>query len=510
MELTASTKSDVSIYVGLAGFVLGVFVSSLTFVSPLVAVLCFIVGSAILIAEWIQSRSFANEVLLIGIIFITFALGSLRYAVKDYHEAVLLDGENISGVVVSEPEDRENTRRFVLETVEREKVLVSAPLYTEVNYGDEVRVAGSLKRPEAFTNEETQRVFNYPQYLAKDDIYYTLSFAQVEVVGDGRGSRVKTVLLNLKHVIIEKARSVLPEPGSSLLLGLIIAGREALPAGVLEDFRRAGVIHIVVLSGFNVTLIAEFMRKMFQSLFVAIRFTRFPLVPTVASVLGILAFIIMTGAEATVVRAGIMALIVILAKSLGRNYSASRTLLVAGVLMVIHNPKILVFDPSFQLSFLATLGLVHLSPLIMRFLKFVTERFNFREIVSQTIATQIAVLPLLIYSVGDISIVSLPANLLILPIVPIAMLFGFGVIVLAFFLPLSLATIIAFPVHLLLAWIFFVSHTLAVPDFATLNIPPIPGWLLFVFYLLLIWSLYKIKQKVFSQANVLALSSSHS
>ncbi len=502
MELSPSTRSDVNIYVGLGGFVLGIFVSSLIFIPPLVAVFCLLTGVSILVAERIQSQKLSNAVSLIGIIFIAFALGSLRYAVKDYHEAVVLDGRNLSGVVVSEPEDRENSRRFVLETLEGEKVLVSAPLYTEVEYGDEVRADGSLKKPEAFENEETGRVFNYPEYLAKDDIYYTLSFAQVELVAEGKGNKVKAGLFGLKHFIVEKARSVLPEPGASLLLGLIIAGREALPAGVLEDFRRAGVIHIVVLSGFNVTLIAEFLRRVFQRSFLALSLTRFPLAPALASMLGVLAFIIMTGAESTVVRAGIMALVAIVAQNLGRNYSASRALFVAGVLMVIHNPKILVFDPSFQLSYLATLGLIYLSPLFIKWFKFVTEKFGLKEIVAQTISTQIAVLPFLIYSIGQVSIVSLPANLLILPIVPVVMFLGFVVIVLAFLIPISLVTLLAFPVHLLLSWIFLVSHTVSVPNFATLNIPPISGWLLLVFYFLLIFGFYKIRKG-------LVLSSSH-
>jgi len=278
----------------------------------------------------------------------------------------------------------------------------------------------------------------------------------------------------------------LTEPYAGLLSGLIVSGKEAMPKDMLEEFRRAGVIHIVVLSGFNLTVIAAFMKIIFRS----VRF----------SVVGIILFVIMTGAQATVVRAAIMVLTVILAKRLGRNFSAPRALLVAAFLMLLHNPKILVFDPSFQLSFLATCGLIFVTPIVEKYLSRVPEKWGLRTTTATTLATQMTVLPLLIYSIGDFSLVSLPANILILFVIPATMLVGFIAAVIAY-----VSTILALPftymAYLLLAWILGVSHYLGNLSFASIALPPVSWWLVVLVYFAIIIFVRRSQNSVQHSAN---------
>lgn len=434
-----------------------------------------------------------REVVILSLVLISFGLGTLRYAVKDFHEIAL---PAPTGIVVSEPEDREHTRRFVYRSDNGEKAFVSTSLYSPVEYGDRVSVEGKVERPGVIEDEEGGRPFDYGKYLAKDDIYHTISFAEVEVLGKGEGHPVKAALLKAKRSFVTHAREILAEPYAGLLLGLVVAGKDALPKDLLEEFRRAGVIHIVVLSGFNITLIAEFLRRMFQKLFLVANFVRFPQGPAFAALLGVLIFVLMTGAEATVVRAAIMASVAIMAKLSGRAFSAPRALVFAAFLMLIENPKILVFDPSFQLSFLATLGLIYATPIVGSYLSHVPERFQIRETLAQTLGTQIFVLPLLIYSMGDVSLVSLPANLLILLVVPWAMLTGFLAVLLSY-----LSTIIAWPLsfatHLLLSYILSVAHFLGSLPFATLAVPDVSAWVIVFLYILLAYLLvFVFKRKL--------------
>jgi len=227
------------------------------------------------------------------------------------------------------------------------------------------------------------------------------------------------------------------------------------------------VIHIVVLSGYNITIIAEFIKTIFRSV--------------AFSVVGIILFVIMTGAQATVVRAALMVLVVVLAKKLGRNFSASRALLVAAFLMLLHNPKILVFDPSFQLSFLATCGLIFVTPIIEKYLSRVPEKWGLRSIVSATLATQITVLPLLVYSMGNVSLVSLPANILILLFIPYTMLTGFIASLIAY-AHFTLALPFSYATYLLLAWILGVTHYFGSLSFASITVPPVPWWFVVLIY----------------------------
>jgi competence protein ComEC len=140
------------------------------------------------------------------------------------------------------------------------------------------------------------------------------------------------------------------------LAGILIGAKENLSEKMLEDFRKTGVIHIVVLSGFNLSILAEFIIILLSV------FGR--KISAIFGSISIILFAIMTGASATIVRASLMALLIILAKSFGRQTEALKLLFVAGFLMLVNNPMLLLYDPSFQLSFLATLGLIILAPKI--------------------------------------------------------------------------------------------------------------------------------------------------
>jgi len=449
--------------------------------------LVILVGGIIFAIEKILRGSLEKEVLFIIIFLISFGLGTLRYSVKDFHLAQSIFETNVGkdivleGLVVTELELRDNSSRFVLES-DGEKVLVSTDLYSDVLYGDYIRVSGKLNKPGLIENEDGGRAFDYAKYLSKDNIYYTLSFAKVDLISHGQGNFIKEKLFALKRNFVSKIKDILSEPESSLLAGLIVSGREAMPQSILEEFRRAGVIHIVVLSGYNVAIIAEFIRKALENILIFTRLSLSLAFATWSSVLAIIFFVLMTGGEATVVRASVMVLTVILAKSFGRNYSAPRALLTAGFIMIVWNPKILVFDPSFQLSFLATLALIYVVSLVDKYLSFLTNKFELRALVSTTLATQITVLPFLVYSMGDLSIVSLLANILVLPVIPLTMFLGFGATVLGF-LNIYLAWPVAYVSHLLLGWILGVSHFLGNLSFASVKVPSFPFWLVVLIYL---------------------------
>ena len=192
-------------------------------------------------------------------------------------------------------------------------------------------------------------------------------------------------------------------------------------------------------------------------------------------------FALMVGAGATVVRATIMALLVVLARSTGRMHAVTRALLIAGVIMLLHNPKILVFDVSFQLSFLATVGLIYVSPFIEPKVKWITEWWHMREIFVATVATPLFLLPFLIYKTGLFSVVSLPVNLLVLAAIPATMLVGFlaGITT---FLSALLALPFAYAAYALLAYELGVVEWFSKLPLAELSVPYFPLWLVIFWY----------------------------
>ena len=187
-------------------------------------------------------------------------------------------------------------------------------------------------------------------------------------------------------------------------------------------------------------------------------------------------------------RAAIMAVLVLLAKATGRNYDMGRALLFAGALMVLQNPSILLYDPSFQLSFLASLGLIFISPIVDRRTTLFKKLPMLREVFVSTLATQIMVLPLLLSQTGMLSLIALPMNLIVLPLIPLTMLFGFVAAVLTLILP-SFGVVVSFPAYLLLSWILHVAdYTSHIPYAAVAtSVTPHVTFIMYVFLTLFIW-----------------------
>lgn len=400
----------------------------------------------------------------------------------------------LEGVVVRDPDRRESMTRITVlpervgnvVTSDVPYVLVSVDRFIPISYGDRVVVQGVLKKPEPF-DTDTGRTFNYPAYLRTQKITHSMSFVDVAVIGGGEGNVFVHTMLSIKHVLLRGIERAFPEPQSALLSGLLLGERQSLGERITEAFRISGVVHIIVLSGYNVALVIN------SVLFLAVRlFPRLVAYGIAASF--VIGFAVMTGASETTIRATIMAFLMMLASVLRRPTLALRGLFIAAAVMAILNPSLVLYSLSYQLSVLATLGLIVISPHFERRLSFVSERFGLREIVATTLATQVAVLPLLIFSIGAVSLAFLPANVLVLPAVPLAMLTGFLAALIALVAPI-LTVLISAPAYFLLAYIINVSLFFGEIPQALITVPPsvVPFVFvgLFFVYILLFWAMRK-------------------
>ncbi len=389
----------------------------------------------------------------------------------------------VEGQIVEMPDERDTSTRLVVAIKDtKTKLLVSTSPYKKLTYGDVVKVSGQLARPENFSTA-SGREFNYISYLKVRGIRHEISFAWVEITASGQGNIFLTWLFKVKDNFTDRLNLVLPEPHSSLMAGLLLGERRGLGENLTESFRRAGVIHLVVLSGYNMTIVAEALIIFFGT-FLSFSFS------LVAGVVGIIIFAVMVGGGATVIRASIMAILAIFARYTGRIYSASLALGLAGAIMIAVNPYVLAYDIGFQLSFIATLGLIYLSPIMENKLGLVTERFGVRGIVATTISAQVAVLPWLFYQIGEVSLVSLPTNLLIVPLVPVTMFLGF--ITGAFgFVSYVVSKTVAIIAYFFLAAELLVVKIFSALPMASVTVPQISLLLVLVVYALLVFYIWK-------------------
>jgi competence protein ComEC len=239
----------------------------------------------------------------------------------------------------------------------------------------------------------------------------------------------------------------------------------------LQDaFTRSGLVQIIVLSGYNVMVVAEWTMALLGRL----RLRRG--VRAAAGAAALLLFVGIAGATATSVRAALMALIALYARATGKSYAASRALLVAVLAMLAWNPLFLAFDPGFDLSVAATAGLIWLAPRIEARLSFLADPF-WKNAIATTLAAQLAVLPLLLYFTGNLSFVSIPANLAAMPLVPLAMgssaLAGIAGMLFGGFAPV-VAALIGFPAYALTASLIFMANESAALPGAALLVSSFP------------------------------------
>lgn len=409
------------IYLNVVSFAIGIFLKdyfNISWSSFLFMVLIGIVSLLIL-------REKKYYKFIICILFLT--LGFFRMHITDSSlDQTLLQNTgrafSFDAVVIEEPDIRDSGTRYTIKpTAYKSLILLVADRFPELKYGDKIKVEGKIELPKNFITE-TGNEFDYISFLSKDKIHFLIYRPKIEKIEEGEANVLVGALYKLKNNFIENIGSVVREPDSSLLAGLIFGVKQSLGQELLDDFKKVGLVHIIVLSGYNLTIVA--LGILYVTSYTGKRNLGF-----ILSAIGIMLFAIMVGLGATVVRASMMALIAILARYLGRPQDALRALFLAGFVMLLWNPLTLLRDPSFQLSFSATLGLILYSPFVYNFVSqkipIISEKLGLREILSSTFAVQLFVLPLLTKMSGVVSVISFIVNLLVLPLVPFAMLFGF-------------------------------------------------------------------------------------
>lgn len=347
----------------------------------------------------------------------------------------------ILGVVSAPPEPVEGAVRLRVQA--RELRLVDDPTASvhpvkgsllarvspgrEWRYGDLISLEGDPEYPPE--DEE----FSYREYLARQGVYTYLGFARATWISGGAGNPLLGALYSLRQRSLETAARIFPPPEAPLLAGILLGDESGIPAEMEEAFQRTGTAHIVAISGFNVSIVAGLFTLLFGRWLGARR-------GALAAALAIAAYAVLVGGQPPVVRAALMGGLALFGEMIGRRGAGVNSLAFTAALMCLVNPS-LPWDASFQLSFMATLGLVlyadrlqagflrlaesHLpAGLARRLAGPVGEYFLF------TLAAQITTLPIMLYHFQRLSWVTLVANPLVLPPQPLVMVVG-GMAVLA-------------------------------------------------------------------------------
>jgi competence protein ComEC len=338
---------------------------------------------------------------------------------------------SLEGVIVEEPTHLAPGRtRLLLEASlirngsERKSVegLVQVTLYGEpppLTQGQTVAGEFRLHRPVGFRNPGG---FDYPAHLAREGIFLT---------GSGRADRLTPLTpedppwpARIKRWALGMIHRHLPPASGALLAGLLLGERTELPRAADDAFRRAGVYHILAVSGYNVALIAS-------SVFLGLSLLRIPRRIVAAVAIGILiGFALVVGGQPSVVRATVMGILLLAGLLLERDVNPMNSLALAALVILLWRPGDL-WAPGFQLSFAATLGILYLAPPATRLLEENGWPRWLAVSAAVSLGAQAAVTPVMLAHFNQLSVVGVAANLVVVPLAGIATTLGLTALLLS-------------------------------------------------------------------------------
>lgn len=408
-------------------FVAGVFVESIINTPQ------FYIWGVLILAVFGALAGFLNykKAWVLGFCAIFFVFGVLRMQIAEFDVAgnklAKLNGQGqavLIGTVYDEPDIREKSQNLKVK-VQDSIVLVTTSRYPEYKYFDKIEITGKLEAPKQLED------FNYKNYLMKDGIYSVMAFPKIAVLGAGKKNifeKFYSGILFVKDKLRKSIRASYSPPHSLILEGTVVGDNGVLSEELKGKLNSTGLRHVIAVSGTHIVILSAILMSFLLMLGLWRRQAFY------FSIILIWLYIVLTGLNSSGVRAGIMGSLFLVAQMAGRQSAGLRTIAIAGALMTLQNPLLLLFDIGFQLSFLAALGIIFLTPMFNAFFDFVKKKIlpksqksfeNLSNIVSQTLAAQIFTLPILLYNFGNISFVAPITNLLVLPMVPLMMVLGF-------------------------------------------------------------------------------------
>lgn len=429
------------------GILLGNFFVEAKYFSFLIIFLSLLILASVF--YFILERSSGN----IDLIFFFLAFLSLGIArhlgarhiplneISRYISFPTQERSRLGGVVVSIPNKSSGRIDFALAcrrlTTDRREIEVRGKtqvfLYTsesmEINYGERLSVSGRLSYPPVSANPG---LFDYRRYLSYRNIHSLFSVydsRDIERFGQAEMGVFPSLVSKIRRKIDFVIKSTLPQLESSILAGLILGERCDLPRDIQEMFADAGVLHILAVSGLNVGLVLFIFYGFFRGIGIPKR------VSYLLTILVVIIFAQVVGNPPSAARASIMAICGLVAFILDRDKHLYNSLALAALIILIWNPFTL-FDVGFQLSFMATLGILYLTPHFQTYFR-LTKRHKLVTYVLGSLAVSagalVGVYPITALYFNKISLIALISNIVVVPQVGVITALGFASSILGLF-----------------------------------------------------------------------------
>lgn len=473
-------------YLALASFSLGMVMSSNIFPKNLMLVLA--VAYAVFVFYKILIRR--RYMFALGFVFAVVGFASYggiyNYKMSDLNKFLGTECD-VSASVISKDMGTNSVKYTAkLTKINSEnkniKIMIYAPKDTDFNYGDKI-VLKNVK-PNLLPNGKN---FDYNVYLKARGVFMTVYAPsdKIEKIADGKG--ILRSLCVFRNKSSEKVHKYLKDDCALVVEAIITGNKSNLQRKIKNAFAASGISHLLAVSGLHLTLLVMYAGGIFKKEdYITIRFVK----PVFSIVLTLLAMVV-TGLGYSVIRAGIMLILMNLAKILGREKNSINSLMIAAAVIIFANPYA-VFDVGLELSFFATLGILIYSERINKFVKPYLHFGFISSTLSTTLAAQIFTMPLIVIYYNNIALYSVIANIIVIPLFTILLMISALFLICAFTIPFIPFVIKIFTgnIYLLVKIIVFIARFISRLPFSKIPVTS-EEFLVSLFFAAAIWIICK-------------------
>lgn len=448
----------------------------------------------VLIYKPVKGKTSPFVLLAVPFMIVGYTLHSIN---ENYYENGLieLEGQSITikGTLYDEPEQMEGKTRFTLKIrsinnrvlIPQNNHQIQVNVYSDdsisgLKYGSVISITGEIRIP---TGRRNFGGFNTSKFLAARGISGTMavSIKAISIMEGQELSWFKNTGYKLRHSIIQTLDKCLPPEESSVLAGMLIGYTAHMPEEMEDDFRRAGLSHVMAVSGANIAFLLAPLLLFLKKVGFNPRWSSAIAFPCM------LFYVFATGMEASVVRAAIMAGVTLMGMLLWRKADVYCSMAVSTIIILVNN-SFMLYDLGFILSFSATLSLVVFYKPIFERLPVKLPKF-IKETLAATIAAQIGVIPIIAYCFNTFSVVSILSNLLIVPLTGLLTIMG-AVLVILGSMCLPIGLFIGFITRFVADIILFVTGAVAKIPWAEIYLATPNFILVIIYYILLVYFRY--------------------
>lgn len=466
-------------------YIVGIIIGLYLEIKLSIVFFCLIVCLYIIFKNEIQ----INKQIII-IVLLVFIIGAIYsyFRFCDFNSKYSEGESDMKVELIKFNAEKEYYYVYVCKNNFNDKFLIYIPKDYKVKVGDILETKVTFEKPSIARN---RGAFDYSKYLYSQNIYGNLKIKNMDDIYDRKNSGTNYIYKIQKSIENILGRCF-PQDELGIILGMTIGDTSYITEETNLAFKTDGISHLLAVSGSNVNYIILFSKFIFDKI-LGKNFSNYIVI------FFIIIFMLVSGASASVVRAAIMGIVIVLADILAKKSNVYASICISALIILIHNP-LTIFDTGFILSFGGTLGIVLLYEKIKNIL---LEKLRVKnkfliyiiDTLSVTLSSQIILLPIMVYYFNSISLVSIFVNILVAPISGILTILGFSVYM-SGLVSIKLAQILSYSTFVLIRLIINIANIFSRFKYASILVAT-PKLIWIIGYYLCIYKIfYKFKNKI--------------